>query len=77
MYTAYTGSPVKHSVKSGAAVVAFGDGLIMAYEGKPANFVVNSKGQRGELSVHITGQSDCSGFILFTTLAGQAPRGGS
>ena len=54
----YVGSPVKHAVKSSAAVVAFGDGLMAAREGEPANFVVNSKGQRGELLVHVTGTID-------------------
>jgi len=51
----YAGSPVKHTVKSSAAVVAFGDGLMTAREGEPAEFVVNSKGQRGELLVHVAG----------------------
>jgi len=46
---------MKHAVKSGSAVVAFGDGLISACEGKDAEFDVNSKGQRGELDVHVQG----------------------
>jgi len=46
---------VKHAVKSGSAVVAFGDGLISACEGTTAEFDVNSKGQRGELDVRVQG----------------------
>jgi len=46
---------VKHAVKSSASVVAFGDGLITACEGETANFVVNSKGQRGDLEIQVTG----------------------
>jgi len=52
----YAGSPVKHTVRASAAVVASGDGLITACEGQTANFVVNSKGQRGDLVVHVDGR---------------------
>jgi len=62
------GSPVKHTVQSGAAVVAFGSGLVSACEGQPAKFVVDSKGERGELVVHVDGQliSPCRPVPLMT-----------
>jgi len=53
------GSPVKHTVKTSAAVAVFGDGLMTACQGKTASFVVNTKGQRGELVVHVDGKTFC------------------
>jgi len=47
---------VKHTVKPSLTVVAFGDGLISACEAKAAEFDVNTKGQRGELDVHVDGR---------------------
>ena len=53
-----TGSPVKHTVQPGTAPVAYGDGLVAACEGKTANFVVDGKGKRGDLVVHVDGRID-------------------
>jgi len=61
LYKLRAGSPVKHAVKSSASIVAFGDGLISACEGKAAEFDVNSKGQHGELAVHVDGMYRLSG----------------
>ena len=36
-------------------MVAFGDGLVTACEGKTASFVVDGKGKRGDLVVHVEG----------------------
>ena len=49
------GSPVKHTIQSSAAVVAFGDGLVKVCEGKIAKFVVDSKGEHGDLAVQVNG----------------------
>jgi hypothetical protein len=48
---------VKYDVQPSAPVIAYGDGLTSAVEGKAAAFVVDSKGQRGELIVQVDGNS--------------------
>jgi len=47
---------VRHTIQaSGAAAVAYGDGLISAFEGQTASFIVDAKGKRGDLVVHVDG----------------------
>lgn len=49
---------MKHDIQPSAPVIAYGEGLTSAVEGKPATFVVDSKGQRGELTVQVDGNAE-------------------
>lgn len=59
---------MKHDVQPSAPVTAYGEGLTSAVEGKPATFVVDSKGQRGELIVQVDGKLTvtCNDFSTHT-----------
>lgn len=49
------GSPFIHVIDALLMPIAYGDGLVHAFEGKPCTFYVNPYGQRGNLSVQIKG----------------------
>ncbi|XP_029648352.1 filamin-A-like [Octopus sinensis] len=50
-------SPFIHVIDALMMPIAYGDGLVHAFEGRPCVFYVNPYGQRGNLSVQIKGQN--------------------
>ena len=50
------GAPFHLQVKSTEAASAHGEGLIRAEEGHTAQFIVDPKGQKGELFVQVDGK---------------------
>jgi len=49
------GCPVQQEIVSSSTAIAYGDGLAKAVEGQEAMFYVDSRGQRGDLTVQVDG----------------------
>ena len=51
----WSGCPVRQEIVDSSTAIAYGDGLEKALEGQEAMFYVDSRGQRGDLAVHVDG----------------------
>ena len=55
MIIVWSGCPVRQEIVDSSTAIAYGDGLEKAIEGQEAMYYVDSRGQPGDLAVHVDG----------------------